>query len=124
MKQFNLKNKKIIFIVNPNSGKLSNKNKLKIISDCIPNNPDIFSRYLMSKTVFASDKAFEKFIRKGQLISYLKHKPKIVINLAAQAGVRYSLENPSAYIDTNIKGFTNILELSRKFKIRNRKNAN
>ena len=34
MKQFNLKNKKIIFIVNPNSGKLSNINKNKIISDC------------------------------------------------------------------------------------------
>ena len=46
------------------------------------------------------------------------HKPKKVVNLAAQAGVRYSLENPSAYIDTNIRGFTNILELSRKFKIK------
>ncbi len=42
MKQFNLKNKKIIFIVNPNSGKLSNINKNNIISDCFPNNPDIF----------------------------------------------------------------------------------
>ena len=45
------------------------------------------------------------------------HKPKKIVNLAAQAGVRYSLENPTAYIDTNIKGFTNILELSRKFKV-------
>ncbi|MEZ6147509.1 MAG: GDP-mannose 4,6-dehydratase [Planctomycetaceae bacterium] len=33
-----------------------------------------------------------------------------VVNLAAQAGVRYSLENPRAYIDANIVGFTNILE--------------
>lgn len=34
----------------------------------------------------------------------------VVVNLAAQAGVRYSLENPHAYVDTNIVGFTNILE--------------
>ncbi|MBP1969185.1 nucleoside-diphosphate-sugar epimerase [Virgibacillus natechei] len=37
----------------------------------------------------------------------------MVINLAAQAGVRYSLENPHAYIDSNIQGFMNILEASR-----------
>ena len=35
---------------------------------------------------------------------------KLVIHLAAQAGVRYSLENPSAYIESNILGFQNILE--------------
>ena len=38
---------------------------------------------------------------------------EIVVNLAAQAGVRYSLENPSAYIDTNLVGFANILECCR-----------
>ena len=38
------------------------------------------------------------------------YKVKSVVNLAAQAGVRYSIENPSAYIDSNIKGFANILE--------------
>jgi len=36
-----------------------------------------------------------------------------VVNLAAQAGVRYSLENPQAYIDSNIVGFTNLLECCR-----------
>ncbi len=40
-----------------------------------------------------------------------------VVNLAAQAGVRYSLENPHAYIDSNIVGFTNILEACRHHKI-------
>jgi len=40
-----------------------------------------------------------------------------VINLAAQAGVRYSLENPHSYIDSNIVGFTNILECCRHHKI-------
>ncbi|MEB6121386.1 NAD-dependent epimerase [Mammaliicoccus sciuri] len=43
--------------------------------------------------------------------------PQVVINLAAQAGVRYSLENPRAYIDSNIVGFTNILECSRHHKV-------
>lgn len=38
------------------------------------------------------------------------HKPEYVVNLAAQAGVRYSLENPMAYIDSNLVGFGNILE--------------
>ncbi|GMK38142.1 NAD-dependent epimerase [Paenibacillus sp. CCS19] len=41
-----------------------------------------------------------------------------VINLAAQAGVRYSLENPRAYIDSNLVGFTNILEGCRHYKIK------
>ena len=43
------------------------------------------------------------------------HKPNRVVNLAAQAGVRYSLENPQAYIDSNITGFLNILEACRYF---------
>lgn len=41
---------------------------------------------------------------------FKKHRPQRVVNLAAQAGVRYSLENPYAYIDANIVGFMNILE--------------
>ena len=42
----------------------------------------------------------------------------IVVNLAAQAGVRYSIENPSAYIDSNIVGFANILEACRHNKVK------
>jgi UDP-glucuronate 4-epimerase len=41
---------------------------------------------------------------------FAKHKPNRVVNLAAQAGVRYSLENPHSYVDTNLVGFVNILE--------------
>ncbi|MDH5772155.1 MAG: NAD-dependent epimerase [Rhodospirillaceae bacterium] len=41
---------------------------------------------------------------------FAEHKPTHVINLAAQAGVRYSLENPHSYVDTNMVGFVNILE--------------
>ena len=46
-----------------------------------------------------------------------EHQPKIIINLAAQAGVRYSLINPSAYIQSNLVGFGNLLECCRHFKI-------
>lgn len=41
------------------------------------------------------------------------YKPEIVINLAAQAGVRYSIENPYAYVESNLVGFVNILEACR-----------
>lgn len=45
--------------------------------------------------------------------------PEVVINLAAQAGVRYSLQNPHSYIESNIVGFTNILEACRHSKVGN-----
>jgi UDP-glucuronate 4-epimerase len=48
---------------------------------------------------------------------FKNHKPKKVINLAAQAGVRYSMENPLAYINTNIVGFAHILENCRHYEI-------
>ena len=41
---------------------------------------------------------------------FRQHQPQRVVNLAAQAGVRYSLENPHAYVDSNLVGFVNILE--------------
>jgi len=41
---------------------------------------------------------------------FSNYKPQRVVNLAAQAGVRYSIENPRSYIDSNIVGFVNILE--------------
>ena len=46
-----------------------------------------------------------------------KHKPQYVFNLAAQAGVRYSLEKPFEYVDSNLIGFVNILEACRKFEV-------
>ena len=44
---------------------------------------------------------------------FAEYKPDIVVNLAAQAGVRYSIENPDVYIESNIIGFYNILEACR-----------
>ena len=52
------------------------------------------------------DKVFKKF------------KPDKIVNLAAQAGVRYSIENPHAYISSNIQGFMNILECSKNHNVK------
>lgn len=45
------------------------------------------------------------------------HAPRVVVNLAAQAGVRYSITNPDAYIEANIIGFYNILEACRHYPV-------
>ncbi len=56
---------------------------------------------------------------KSQILNLFKKKRfDYVINLAAQAGVRYSLSNPDAYIDSNICGFMNILEACRKYPVK------
>lgn len=46
-----------------------------------------------------------------------KYHPQIVINLAAQAGVRYSIKNPDVFVESNIVGFLNILEACRNYKV-------
>lgn len=46
------------------------------------------------------------------------YKPDIAVNLAAQAGVRYSIDNPKAYIDSNIIGFFNVLEACRHYPVK------
>lgn len=48
---------------------------------------------------------------------FQEYKPNVVINLAAQAGVRYSIDNPDVYIQSNIIGFFNILEACRHFPV-------
>ena len=50
--------------------------------------------------------------------SILKFKPTIIIHLAAQAGVRYSIENPEAYMNSNIIGTYNVIELAKKINIK------
>ena len=48
---------------------------------------------------------------------FSEHKPNVVVNLAAQAGVRYSITNPDAYIQSNLIGFYNILEACRHHEV-------
>lgn len=50
--------------------------------------------------------------------TFSRYKPDVAVNLAAQAGVRYSIENPDAYIKSNIIGFYNILEACRNNPVR------
>ena len=70
---------------------------------------------------FSNYSHFKKDISDQEFISdiFKKIKPTIVVNLAAQAGVRYSIRNPSAYIKSNINGFLNILEGCRHNKVDN-----
>lgn len=49
---------------------------------------------------------------------FREHRFEAVCHLAAQAGVRYSLENPAAYVQSNIVGFANLLECCRRYKVR------
>lgn len=75
----------------------------------------------IKKTRLKQLEAFENFtFIKGDVSDreqvnqlFEEYKPKIVVNLAAQAGVRYSIENPDVYIQSNIIGFYNILEACR-----------
>ncbi len=68
---------------------------------------------------------FKKFtFEKGDITSvdgmkkiFKDFLPDIVVNLAAQPGVRYSLENPYVYVDSNINGFVNIIELCKDYEV-------
>ena len=70
-------------------------------------------------------KKFDNFVFiKGNLADkqtveniFKEYKPEIVVNLAAQAGVRYSITNPDAYIEANLIGFYNILECCRNYPV-------
>jgi len=79
------------------------KLKLKRLDDLKNNNFKFYKKDICDRNL---DKIF------------IKHNIKLVVNLAAQAGVRYSLKNPHAYFESNLLGFGNILELSRKFKVK------
>ena len=69
----------------------------------------------MTKKVSGSFTFIKGNIADKELIArvFAEYKPQIVVNLAAQAGVRYSIENPDAYIEANLIGFYNILEACR-----------
>ena len=50
--------------------------------------------------------------------AFREHQPEQVINLAAQAGVRYSLQNPHTYVDSNVTGFLNVLESCKNYDVK------
>ena len=69
-----------------------------------------YSNFIFSRTDISDSESIENIFEKENF--------DVVCNLAAQAGVRYSLENPKAYIDSNISGFLNILEGCRNYKVK------
>lgn len=72
-------------------------------------------RVKTTNTINRSYQFFRSDLADRKLIDFIfeTYKPDIVVNLAAQAGVRYSITNPDAYINSNIIGFYNILEACR-----------
>ena len=68
-----------------------------------------YSNYKHYKIDISNQKSLEDVFK--------EHRPQVVVNLAAQAGVRYSMENPLAYINSNIVGFAHILENCRNYKV-------
>jgi UDP-glucuronate 4-epimerase len=62
-------------------------------------------RFAFTKADLADDAAMQRVFANGRFDA--------IVNLAAQAGVRYSIENPRAYVDANVKGFLNVLEGAR-----------
>jgi len=77
--------------------------RLAELEKCAAEHPD--SEYVFIKGDLADKSLIDEIFN--------THKPEIVVNLAAQAGVRYSITNPDAYIQSNLIGFYNILEACR-----------
>ena len=69
-----------------------------------------YKKFSFTKGILENQKTLSK--------SILKFKPQIIIHLAAQAGVRYSIEKPRVYIDSNIIGTYNIIELAKKVNVK------
>jgi len=84
------------------------QNRLDYLNNFVKDR-DISGHYDFLKLDISDDKALDRL--------FSDHHFDIVINLAAQAGVRYSIENPKAYVNSNLVGFANILECCRHGKI-------
>lgn len=69
-----------------------------------------FKNFIFIKGNLADKETVEKIFK--------EYNPEIVVNLAAQAGVRYSITNPDAYIESNLIGFYNILEGCRHYPVK------
>ena len=128
MKKINIDNKTILvtgsigFIGYFLSKRLCEEFNVKVIGiDNLNDYYDInLKEYRLNKLLtFENYKFIKGNIADKELIEriFKENKPDIVVNLAAQVGVRYSIENPSPYIETNIIGFYNILEACRNYPV-------
>lgn len=85
------------------------------------NKDDLKDNVILSSKTYPKHKFIKANLEDSQTINQLFEIEKFdaVCNLAAQAGVRYSIENPHAYIQSNIVGFMNILEACRNYGVKN-----
>lgn len=91
----------------------------------LDNHNDYYDQNLKQDRInlFLSHKSYKHFqvdlIDKTELSKiFEKYEFEVVVNLAAQAGVRYSIEKPDLYIQSNVVGFLNLLELSKDYKVK------
>ena len=77
------------------------KNRLKLLNE--------YKNFSFNKFDLINKKKLDLIVKKNRI--------KIIIHLAAQAGVRYSIKNPNSYFKNNLEVFFNILEVSRLYKI-------
>lgn len=124
MKKISLENKTILvtgssgFIGSNLTKRLLKEEKVRVIG--LDNMNDYYD-VKIKESRLEELKKFDNFIFiKGNLADketinkiFEEYKPEVVVNLAAQAGVRYSITNPDAYIESNLIGFYNILEACR-----------
>ncbi len=127
--KINLENKTIL--VTGSSGFIGANLTKRLLSEyptCTVIGLDNMNEYYDIRIKESRLKELEKFTNfnfiKGNLADkelinslFEKYKPSVVVNLAAQAGVRYSITNPDAYIESNIIGFYNILEACRNYPV-------
>ena len=84
------------------------KSRLRKIENITSNN---LGKWTFKNISIEDRKAIDDFLN--------EFKPNIVVHLAAQAGVRYSIKNPHSYVNSNLIGFVNILEMCRKINVEN-----
>ena len=109
------------------SQRLLKEGKSVIGIDNLNNYYDLSLKHARLEELYKSSKKyksdfifFKKNLEDFNSLNFIfkKYKPLTVVNLAAQAGVRYSIKNPSAYINSNLVGFGNILELCKDYCIK------
>ena len=91
------------------------------IIDTLVEGKDIKENELLTSSIYPNYKFIKMNLENKKSMEELFESEKFdaVCNLAAQAGVRYSLTNPQAYVDSNIVGFVNILECCRNYDVKN-----
>lgn len=90
------------------------------LKECGIYRKDIVEEQLLTSSIYPRYRFVKANLESGDFLFQLfkKHSFDVVVNLAAQAGVRYSLENPQTYVSSNVLGFVNLLEACRAYPVK------